>query len=397
MVNGIEGSVAAGTGGASADGAPREGARRVLDPALFGRAFLRGMPVAVALGVIAAAIAVVALPQVTPIYSAKTVVRVAAPGKAVAELPGVEAPGSEYAAFIDDDAFLAAVSRQVGETVGRGGVMPDIEISTTNVPGVLEIITRSGTGSEKAAEIGDVAVRKMNEKGDEVRGEFLGPIEGVIQRRIDDLSARIAEVRGADPLADVQGLLALVYDAEKYRGELRARYPRMEVIARSGDAGGSRWPAPLATGAVVGTTVFLVAGVVLSVMGLRRRRRVDPLWARVVAGRYGAETEIDVAPAGELPALADAAVATTLSRDLSVVILGGPVGDLVPEPVGEARVFRADLADPWWRRIPPSQVGRGLVVVDVGAEVGAAAEAAIRGFTETGVPVRLVVRTGAPR
>ncbi|MFL0578392.1 hypothetical protein [Dietzia sp. 179-F 9C3 NHS] len=384
---------------ATATGETGSGRPPVLDLGLMIRAFVASLPLAAVLGVIVGVLVAVILSGIAPTYTTTTTVTVGTPSRAEKDAATMEALGAGMSEFVTDDQVRHFVEAQTGEKVTLSGLFPTVEASTTKIPGVIEIITRSTTGPLAASKMGRVTVDAMNLRANEVRDEFLASVDEATQEQIDDLNEQIKARRRIDPKADTSDLLQMIYDSRAQTQMLRVGYSSASIISQDDGGGEPTWPKPVATGVVGGLVVLLVAATLLAAFRLRRSRRTDVVWARSMGHRHGSEIDVDAAAEDGLPVRSDAAVSGVLSRGGTVVVLGDV--DLGTPPLGKgvesARMLVADYDEPWWRDLPVADVALGVVVVDAGGSSTREAEQCLSTFTEVGVPTRLVVRRRGAR
>lgn len=385
-------------GSSRSDSTPKEAERvsspPILDLGLLASAFARSLPLALAVGALISVLVGVVFASVTPTYATTTTVTVGTPSRAEKDAATMEALAAGMSEFVTDSRVRYYVQERSGQAVTLQGLLPDIEVSTTKIPGVIEVITRSKVGPDAASAMGRLVVDGMNLRANEVRDEFLASVEESTQKQIDDLNKQIALRRDIDPKADTSDLLRLVYEARATTATLQAGYSSASIIAQDDGSGQQIWPKPFGTGAVAGLVVTLVLAVGLAISRLRRSRRADSVWARSIGHRHGSVVDIDTASHRGMPPLTEAAVSAMLSAGRSVVILGAvtPVETPRGEGATGARLVVAPWDCPWWRELPASDVGLGVVVVDQGDRSPGRAESGVASFAEVGVPSRVVVR-----
>lgn len=368
----------------------REGTGRppVLDIGLLLRAFVKALPLALVIGAVVGVVTGLILSSIRPTYATTTTVTVGTPSRAQQDADTLEALGAGMSEFVTDERVRYFVYERTGEEVSVNGLFPSLEASTTKIPGVVEIITRTKTGPLAATAMGSAVVDGMNLRANEVRDEFLGTVDEATQEQIDDLNEQIAARRRIDPRADTSDLLSLIYDARTRAETLKVGYSSASIVSQDDAEGAPVWPKPVASGLLVALVVTLLGAVVLAALRIRRSRRADALWARAMGHRHDSVVDVDNAPENGLPLRTEAAVAAVVSRGGKVVLLG----DVDPGDLAGEKVHVAEYADPWWREIEVSEVGLGVVVVDHGAASPRAAESGLAGLDEVGVPTRLVIR-----
>ena len=381
-------------GGGTAGTTERAPRPAVVDLGLVLRSVARSVPVALAVGLVVGVAVAVWLSTLPPSYTATTTVSVATASRAEQDASTMNALAAGMSEFVGDSRARELVEQRTGEPVVLGGRRPTVQVSTSSIPGFLDVVTRSQTGPTAAVDMGTAVVEAMNRRADELREMSLAPVAAVAEEEVSDLNQQITARRRIDPDADTSDLMRQIYEAKGRTESLRAAYPSARIVAQDDGGGEPTWPKPLATGTVAGLSAALLVAIGLGLLRLRRGRVVDRLWARSVGHRHGARVDVDRAPLGGLPPLTEAAVSAVLSRGGTVVVLGG-AGLADPSPGDGApggRLLAADLEEPWWRRLPASEVDLGVVVADYGAPTAGAAEAGLATFAEAGVPARVAVR-----
>lgn len=379
---------------ASSVGTGRNYRPPVLDLGLLLSSMGRSLPVALVIGIAVGLLAGVVASTFRDEYTATTTVNVATPGRAERDAATMEALAAGMSEYVTDERARFFIEEGVGEAVTLYGLRPSVAATTSKIPGLLEISTRSHSGPLAAAKMGNLAVEAMNLRADEAREEVLEPVAEAAQQEIDRLNEQIEARRRIDRTADTSDLLALIYEARAGAEQLRTAYPTATIVAQTGSTGPS-WPAPVSTGFVVGITATVIAVLVLGLLRLRRGRRTDAIWARAAGHRHLAAVDVDSATSDELPPLTEAAVSAVLSAGGTVVVLGRTEPIEVPsgDGIDAGRLMIAPYDDPWWREVPAADVDLGVVVVDDRSTDGRTAEAGLATFSEVGVPARVAVRT----
>lgn len=379
---------------ASSAGTGRNYRPPVFDLGLILASMWRSLPVALVIGIVVGLLAGLVASTFRDEYSATTTVNVATPGRAERDAATMEALAAGMSEYVTDERARFFIEDGVGEPVTLYGLRPSVVATTSKIPGLLEITTRSHSGPLAAARMGNLAVQAMNLRADEGREEVLEPVVEAAQEEIDRLNEQIAARRRIDSTADTSDLLALIYEARAGAEELRTAYPTATIVAQTGGADPS-WPAPVATGFVVGATATVIAVLVLGLLRLRGGRRTDAIWARAAGHRHLAVVDVDSASSDELPPLTEAAVSAVLSAGGTVVVLGETEPIEVPsgDGVDAGRLVIAPYDALWWREVPAADVDLGVVVVDENSENGKTAGAGLASFSEVGVPARVAVRT----
>lgn len=378
---------------ASSAGAQRNNRPPVFDLGLLMSSFLKSLPVAIVVGIAFGLVAGVITSTFRDEYMATTTVNVATPGRAERDAATMEALAAGMSEYVTDERARFFIEEGVGEPVTLYGLRPSVQATTSKIPGLLEITTRSHSGPLAAATMGDLAVEAMNLRSIESREEVLEPVVEAAQEEIDRLNEQIDARRRIDRTADTSDLLALIYEARAGAEELRTAYPVATIVAQTGGTGPS-WPKPLSTGFVAGISAAVIAVLVLGLWRLRRGRRTDSIWARSIGHRHGAAVDVDTASPDTLPPLTEAAVSAVLSAGGTVVVLGQTEPIEVPTRQGadEGRLVIVAYDEPWWRDVPVVDVDLGVVVVDERSANGRSAEAGLASFSEVGVPARVAVR-----
>lgn len=388
--------MAMATGGApdeaTSGGVGRASRPPVLDLGLILQAFARSLPAAIGIGLAVGLLVALAYTTVRPTYTATTTVSVDTVAREERDAATMSTMAAGMSEFLTDARSMSLLENRSGEPVVVGGLRPTVEVTTSNIPGYLTVVTRSNSGPESALEMGVAVVDAMNSRADELREQSLASATRSSQREIDELNEQILTRQRAE--ADTSDLTRLVFEARSRLENLRAAYPEARVIAQNDSGGGPTWPKPMESGAVAGIVATLVAAAVLASLRIRRGRRADRVWARSVGYRYDSVVDVDVAPPGELPPLSEAVVSAVLSAGGTVVVLGElePFEPPVDDQNEAARLLVTGYDSPWWRELPASGVDIGVVVVDLGASTSRAAEAGLATFREVGIPARVVVR-----
>lgn len=366
----------------------------VLDLGLLFMAVARSLPWAIGLGLVVGLVAGGIASGFKNEYSVTTTVSVGTPARAERDAATMEALAAGMSEYVTDARAQFFIAEETGEPVSMYGLRPTLAVTTSKIPGLLEVVTRSNTGPLAASNMGTAAVEAMNLRADESREAALAGVADAAQEEIDLLNEQIAARRKIDSSADTSDLLQLIYDARSGTEQLRTAYPIALMVSQDDGGGEPTWPKPGATGLVAGIATMLIAVLVLAVVRIRRSRRTDRIWARSVGHRHGAVVDVDEARTPALPLLTEAAVSAVLSAGGTVVILGEaeeldfPLG----ASVAEYCLVTANFDDPWWREVPASDVGLGVVVVDLKSSLADRAEAGLATFSELGVPARIAVR-----
>ncbi len=378
------------SGGAVGDPRPP-----VFDLGLYLASVARSVPAALLIGLLVGVVAGFVASGFRDEYTATTTVSVGTPARAERDAATMEALAAGMSEYVTDERARYFIEERMGEPVSLHGWRPSVEVTTSKIPGVLEVVTRSHAGPVSATKMGALAVEAMNLQADEARETVLAPVVEATQEEIDRLNDEIDARLRVDRTADTSDLLRLIYEARSTPEELRLAYPTATIISQDAGSGDVTWPKPLATGLVAGMATALIAALILGVRNLRAGRRTDVIWARSAAHRHGAVVDVDSALLNALPPLTEAAVSAVLSAGGTVVVLGE--SDPVEPPLGagskEYRLVNFSLTEPWWREVPVSDVDLGVVVVNDGSAKGSAANAALASFSEVGVPVRVAVRS----
>lgn len=365
----------------------------VLDLGLVISSLARSLPAAIVIGLVVGVLAGIIASTFRDEYTATTTVNVATPGREERDAATMEALAAGMSEYVTDERARFFIEEGVGEPVTLYGLRPSVTVTTSKIPGLLEVNTRSQSGPLNAAKMGDLAVEAMNLRSVEAREQILEPVSEAAQKEVDRLNEQIDARRRLDRQADTSDLLALIYEARAGAEQLRTAYPVATIVAQSGGTGPS-WPKPFQTGLVAGLATTALAVLVLGLARLRRGRRTDSIWARSAGHRHSATVDIDQSSRTGFPPLTEAAVTAVLSAGGTVVVLGDVDPVEAPRASGaqEGRSVGASFDDPWWREVPATDVDLGIVVVDNRSADGKAAEAALASFAEVGVPARVAVR-----
>ncbi len=107
------------------------------------------------------------------------------------------------------------------------------------------------------------------------------------------------------------------------------------------------------------------------------------MWLRSLRNRYGVDTEA-ASFARSISPLAEARAVQSLSTG-GMVLLLGQSGSLV-ELEGSGRVHQGDWFDPWWREVPPNEVGLAIVTVEKRSKKLRDIEKLVAHLTGMGIP-----------
>lgn len=366
----------------------------VFDLGLFLAAGARSLPLAITVGLVVGVLVGLVASGARSEYSVTTTVSVGTPSRAERDAATMDALAAGMSEYVTGQRARYYIEENSGEKVSLKGLRPSVEITTSKIPGVLEIVTRSHSGALAAAKMGELAVEAMNLRSTEAREEVLKPVAETAQKEIDQLNEQIQARRRLDDTADTSDLLQLIYEARSTTEKMRAAYPTASIIAQDDAGGEPTWPKPLSTGLLAGISTALLTALVVGSLRLRRSHRTDAIWARSMGHRHGAVVDIDMASPRALPPITEAAVSAVLSAGGTVVVLGSM--ELVEPPLGSGSEKLQLVVVPhdelWWRDLPASEVDLGVVVVDQGSREGEVAEAGLASLAEVGVPVRLALR-----
>ncbi|QGU05707.1 hypothetical protein CETAM_12380 [Corynebacterium comes] len=360
-----------------------------LDLGLIFAAFLRSIPVALVIALAAAGITFLVLSRMDPVYEVKTEVSLGAPADASLDPETRARLGSLYALIANDPATRDLVKDETGLDD------PWVTATETAVPGVIEVATRAGSvGQARAAAesvIGSMILRSdaFSSQSARVRAEDA-------ERRIVALQEQIDARRAEDPAAAVADLEDQIGLIRQENREFRPQQVQPFVLSQSDNDGDQVWPRVWSTTLVVAMLVFLLAQIPLTIWRLRRHRRADGLWLRMIGRRFEVDRELSAAGGGLTP-LAEARTAAVLAHGGNVLVLGESDAGETFHSHGPGHLHQASWSASWWRELPPSDVQLGVVVVDKGERRANLASTAVERLVKSGVPTFVVVRSGKKR
>ena len=185
----------------------------VLDLGLVISSLARSLPAAIVIGLVVGVLAGIIASTFRDEYTATTTVNVATPGREERDAATMEALAAGMSEYVTDERARFFIEEGVGEPVTLYGLRPSVTVTTSKIPGLLEVNTRSQSGPLNAAKMGDLAVEAMNLRSVEAREQILEPVSEAAQKEVDRLNEQIDARRRLDRQADTSDLLALIYEA----------------------------------------------------------------------------------------------------------------------------------------------------------------------------------------
>ncbi|WP_027004443.1 hypothetical protein [Corynebacterium halotolerans] len=357
-----------------------------LDLGLIASAFLRSIPAALVIAVVAGGISAGVLSQTDPVYEVNTQVSLGSPADTSLDPQTLETLGPLYSSIANDEATKDIVRQRTGLDD------PALTTSTTSVPGMIEVSARAGSVGE-ARNVAAAVVESMSRRSDYLYSESTQSLAEDVERRTAAIREQIDNRREEDEDADVSDLEGQIDMILQDTRDERMQHVQPIVLSQSDNDGEPVWPRLWQTSLVVGLLVFLLAQIPLTVWKLRRHRRADALWLRLIGHRYGVDRESALADGGLTP-LAEARVSTALAEGGDVLILGDVDTGGIFDAYDAERLHRAGWLDPWWREVSPPDLQLGVVVIDKGDRRANLADTAVERLMESGVPAFVVVRSG---
>lgn len=369
--------------------APTPAAPAPLDLGLIASAFLRSLPVALTIAVIAAGVTLVVLSQTDPVYEVKTRVAVGSPTAPGLDAETQERLGTLYSSIATDETTRDLLEEETSQTD------PSVLAGETAVPGVIEVRTRAGSVDE-ARSMAETVLKSMTLRSTFFYSESARIRMEEAERRTTLLQEQIDTRRAANPEADVTDLENEIRLISEETGGIQPYQVQPLVVSQSDNDGARVWPQMWATSLVVAMLAFLLAQVPLIIWRLRRPRRADDLWLRMMGRTFGVEGE-SAAVGGGLTPLAEARAAAVLAGGGNVLVLGDSADGEKFRTEKPNRLHHASWLASWWRELPPSDIQLGVVVIDERDRRVSRAGTAVERLVKSGVPTFLVIRSGEKR
>ncbi|OUC79831.1 hypothetical protein [Gordonia lacunae] len=338
-------------------------------------------------------------------YSATVVAEITPAGTIIPGDAFVEQLRAPFVALSTDENVL----RQVLTQVDTGWSTSELSSHVTTTPGTAPTLmdfTATAPTSEQAEDVVRAMVtaisaaslsthaRDITRQIDQLRAQVTA--ERVRNRALPDRSD--AKVESDATLADLDSQLTRLQNSSSDTLTILAAPSVSEVPVA---------PKPAQEAAVAGIAATIVAAELLVLFRGRVGRRPNPIWARRVAHRYGAQLTYGRRGEPALPSTLLPAFAQRHRRAQTAVILTGEhvdadrlIGDLVP-PTDDAlnghrlRVARHSITEAWWQRVDPGDLALAVVVVSSSGRDRKAAEQALSQLATIGATRHLIVqRTG---
>lgn len=356
-----------------------------LDLGLVAAAFLRSVPIALAVGVVAGGAIGGVLTQLDPVYEVTTDVGLGAVSNPDLNPESVAQLVPLYLSIAEDTETAAAVEQATGVRD------PEISATDTSVAGVIQVST-TGSSTEQARQLADAAVAALQERSGRLHADSVSTLTEQAADQTTALREQIEQRRAADRDADVSDL---EWQIELINQDLNEQLPESMLPVQLSRSGGEDpvWPRPLATGVVVGLIAFLVAAIPLTWWRMRRHHRADRFWLRGVAHRFGVPREFGAADRGLTP-LAESRAAAVLAAGDEVLLLGRVDPGEAFAAYAPERIHQAGWRDHWWRDLDPTRIGLGVVVIDHRDNRADQAATAVQRLVDSGIPAYVVVRSG---
>lgn len=335
-------------------------------------------------------------------YSATVVAEITPAGTIIPGDAFVEQLRAPFVALSTDENVL----RQVLTQVDTGWSTSELSSHVTTTPGTAPTLmdfTATAPTSEQAEDVVRAMVtaisaaslsthaRDITRQIDQLRAQVTA--ERVRNRALPDRSD--AKVESDATLADLDSQLTRLQNSSSDTLTILAAPSVSEVPVA---------PKPAQEAAVAGIAATIVAAELLVLFRGRVGRRPNPIWARRVAHRYGAQLTYGRRGEPALPSTLLPAFAQRHRRAQAAVILTGEhvdadrlIGDLVPPtddaPNGQRlRVARHSLTEAWWQRVDPGDLALAVVVVSSSGRDRKAAEQALSQLATIGATRHLIVQ-----
>lgn len=354
-----------------------------LDLGMLWVAFLRALPFALFLGLVAGAVTTVAMDRREPVYEVTSTVSLGVLSDSDIPQWIIERAEPVYLSIAQDRETVEHVSTVTG--------IPDPRISATagSVQGIIQI-TAEGADVAQARSIVDETVTALIRRSARMHETAMFAASSQSEELTAPLRRQIVERRAADPGAPIDDL---EWQIELISREIATLVPEIVPpvqVSQTDNGGEPVRPQPLQTGLVAGMATALLVVLPLTWWNFRRPRRVGRMWLRGLHNRYGVDTESAPFDDGLSP-LAEARAAEVLAAGNTVLLLGR-TGSLEHLTDGESgHVHEAAWLDPWWREHPPNDVGLAVVTVSRRTRQLREVEQAVDHLTATGIPTMVAL------
>lgn len=353
---------------------------RPLDLGLLWGALIRSLPIALLIGVLAGGTAFLIADREPVVYEVTSTVSLGVLSDA--NIPDwiVERAEPVYLSMAQDRETIDQVSAVTGVQ------NPVISAEAAAVQGVI-LITAEGKDVVQARALADETVTTLIRRSARMHETAMFAASSQSEELTAPLRAEMAGRQLVDPLADVSDLdweIQLI--AQEIESSIPEVIPPVQVSQTDNDGDPVR-PQPLQTAVVVGMAIALIVLLLLALWNFNHPRKVWRMWLRGLRNRYG--VEIESAPFKDsISPLAEARAAQILASSGTVLLLG-KIGSL-EKLVSTGQIHRANWLDPWWREIPPKDIGLAIVTLGRRDKKLHDVEESVAHLTGTGVPTMVV-------
>jgi capsular polysaccharide biosynthesis protein len=335
-------------------------------------------------------------------YSATIVTRIMPGGDVVPGDAFVEQLRAPFVGLTHDVNVLNQVLSSVD--TGWDAATLDTHITTTPGPAPNVLTFTATAGSPDLAEqivrsvvvnVGQAAVANHNRdtarQVDQLRAAIAAE-----QARNDAIDAEDPEKSGSNrQLADLQAQLQRVEGTGS---------DQLTVLATPEQDPAPISPRPFEEAVVAGFATLIVVSELLVWWRRRVGRKPNVMWARRVAGKYGAHFDPADQMKRGLPALAASAAAHSVRNGRHVLVLLGNNAALSESAVlpntsaGDDRavtpgaIVSRELRSTWWRDVDTSTIGTVIVVLSVKAQDRRVADRTLRQLRDLFLPTYLVLQ-----
>ncbi|GAC51610.1 MULTISPECIES: hypothetical protein [Gordonia] len=339
-------------------------------------------------------------------YSATVVAEITPSGDIIPGDAYIEQMRAPFIALSTDENVLQQVLTQVDtgwdttelrEHVTTGpGTTPSLLLFTATAPSSeqAENVARAMVTAISAAAISNHA-RDISRVVDQLRAQITA--ERARNRALPDRGDSKAESNAT--LADLNSQLTRLQNSST---------DSLAILAAPSAGAKPIAPNPTQEGAVAAIAATILAAELLVLIRGRAGRTPNPIWARRIAHKYGAQLSYDDATAG--PGLPDTVLPALAQRhrraQVALILTGSGVDadglvDRTAPPADDAaghpmRLERLPLTEPWWQRVDPGDLALAVVTISTAGTDRSLAERALAQFAEIGINRHLVVLRRPP-